>query len=254
MKWKIILLNVLMLISTIAIKAELQTDSLLVYVVDGKLKSEEFVKNLNPNMIESMNMGVSETEAQIIENDLKVDLAGRTVVKVTLKTGANAEMKVPVYDEKSPEEIATLIHVGDKAPDFKVQMLDGTEIHLSKLKGKVVLLNFWATWCGPCMREFQELPKQIVEPFVGNDFVLLPISRGETKEVVSKKMDALKQRGVVFNVGLDSDKAIYNMYATSYIPRNFLIDKNGMVVFTSVGYDENEFFKLIEEIKIQIAK
>ncbi len=239
--------------------AESKNDSLLVYIVDGKIQSENYVKKLDPNSIQSINMGISDSEMLQLENDLNIDLKGRTIVKVSLKTieamsGATPMVENKPDDDKSKEQLATLVHVGDKAPDFKVKMLNGDEIQLSELKGKVVLVNFWATWCGPCMKEFQEIPDKIVNPFLGEEFVLLPISRGETEEVVAKKMDLLKQRGVDFNVGLDPDKSIYTKYATSYIPRNFLVDKNGRVVFVSVGYDEVEFAKLIEEIKKQLDK
>ncbi|WP_068473407.1 TlpA family protein disulfide reductase [Saccharicrinis aurantiacus] len=152
--------------------------------------------------------------------------------------------KVSGVKSGSAEEKATLIHVGDMAPDFTVQMLNGSSYTLSNLKGKVVLVNFWATWCPPCMQEFQAIPTEIVERFKGEEFILLPISRGETAEVVSKKMDTLSKQGINFPVGLDPDKSIYTQYATSYIPRNFLIDQSGKVVYTSVGYSKEEFAEL----------
>jgi len=94
------------------------------------------------------------------------------------------------------------------------------------------------------MQEFQAIPTEIVERFKGEEFILLPISRGETAEVVSKKMDTLSKQGISFPVGLDPDKSIYTQYATSYIPRNFLIDQSGKVVYTSVGYSKEEFAEL----------
>jgi Thiol-disulfide isomerase and thioredoxins len=146
-------------------------------------------------------------------------------------------------------EATTIIKNGDTAPDFTVTMLDGRSLKLQDLKGKVVLINFWATWCGPCMEEFKVIPEKIVKRFEGKDFVFLPISRQETREAVQKKMEQLKESGIDFPVGLDPDKSIYSKYATTYIPRNFLIDKNGKVVYTSVGYDEKEFARLVEKIE-----
>jgi peroxiredoxin len=146
-------------------------------------------------------------------------------------------------------EAASIVKAGDQAPDFSVEMLDGRTIKLSDMGGKVVLLNFWATWCGPCMKEFKEIPDKILKRFEGNaGFVFIPVSRGETRETVLEKMNQLKKSGIDFPVGLDPDKTIYNLYAQSYIPRNYLI-KDGKVVFTSVGYEEKTFSELVDMIE-----
>ena len=146
------------------------------------------------------------------------------------------------------EEIAktTLVKVGDAAPDFTVTMFDGSEVTLSKLKGKVVLVNFWATWCPPCREELTHVEKEIIEAFEGQEFVFLPISRGEKRETVEKFR---KKMGYSFPMGLDPDQSIFNKFASNYIPRNFLIGKDGKIAFISVGFDEAEFQALIAEIK-----
>lgn len=147
-------------------------------------------------------------------------------------------------------EESSIVKIGDKAPDFSVEMLDDKIFNLSEMKGKVVLLNFWATWCGPCMKEFKEIPDKILKRFEGNpDFIFIPVSRGETHETVRKKMNQLKESGIDFPVGLDPDKAVYELYAKSYIPRNYLMDKEGKVVLTSIGFEEKEFTELADMIE-----
>lgn len=141
---------------------------------------------------------------------------------------------------------ATLAEAGMQAPDFTVEMLDGSRVSLAALRGKVVLLNFWATWCPPCREELSHVQKDIVDRFAGREFVFLPISRGEKREAVEA---FIRKTGYTFPIGLDPDKSIYDLYASNYIPRNFLIDPAGKVVLATVGYDPTEFRELIRTIE-----
>lgn len=148
----------------------------------------------------------------------------------------------------TPEQ-ATLVKEGQKAPAFEVEMFDGSTVKLADLKGKVVLLNFWATWCPPCRAELARVEKDIIEKFKGQEFVFLPVSRGEKKETVAAFREKM---GYSFPMGLDTDSRVYKEYAETYIPRNFLIDKNGKVVKASVGYSEEEFAELVKLIEKQL--
>lgn len=149
--------------------------------------------------------------------------------------------------QSQDDEVAktTIVKKGDKAPDFTVEMVDGSKIQLSKLKGKVVLVNFWATWCPPCREELKHVQKQIIDHFKGKDFVFLPISRGEKKEVVEAFR---KKMNYTFPMGLDPKQSIYKLYAQNYIPRNFVVGKDGKVIYLSVGYTPEEFAEMIATI------
>ena len=161
-----------------------------------------------------------------------------------------APAKAQNAERPTPEQ-ATLIKDGMVAPDFEVEMFDGSKVKLADLKGKVVLLNFWATWCPPCRAELTRVEKDIIEKFKGEPFVFLPVSRGEKKETVAAFREKM---GYTFPMGLDTDQSVYKKYAITYIPRNFLIDKKGKVVKASVGYDEAEFAELVKLIEETIKK
>ena len=134
------------------------------------------------------------------------------------------------------DEVAatTLIHAGDKAPDFTAEMLDGSSVTLSALQNKPTLLIFWATWCPPCRAELAHLQEGVIDVF-GDAINVLPLSRGEKREVVE---EYIAKMGYTFAVGLDSEQKAYNLYASNYIPRCFVIDTDGTVLYSGVGYDE----------------
>ena len=232
------------------------------YFIDGKEVTKEDVYKLKTEQIKNFNTRISDEQKDQLIKKYGDEAEDARIMEISLKTEEeikNTKTITPeeaaVINKKNAEEQAkkikesTLVNTGDLAPDFSVEMLDGKNIKLSDLKGKVVLLNFWATWCAPCMRELYEMPEKILQPFSDKNFVFLPISRGEKKEVVSKKIEKLKNKGVIFNAGLDPAEDIFQLYATNYIPRNYLIDQNGKVVYTSIGYSEEKLDELITKIE-----
>lgn len=150
---------------------------------------------------------------------------------------------------QQPQDIesTTLIHAGDVAPDFTVEMLDGKRVTLSSLRGKVVLVSFWATWCPPCRQEMSHMQEGVIDRFAGSDLVVLPISRGEKRETVEKFIEKM---GYGFPVGLDIDQSIYSKYASNYVPRSVVINREGEVVYVAVVYDE----QIAQEIGVAITE
>jgi peroxiredoxin len=159
-----------------------------------------------------------------------------------------AEGSVATLVEDEPDDLAetTLINAGDVAPDFTVEMLDGSKVTLSALQGKPTLLIFWATWCPPCRLELSKLQEHIIDRY-GDKINVLPISRGEER---AKVEEYISKMGYTFAVGLDGDQSIYRKYATNYIPRCFVIDANGKVLYSGVGYDE----AIAKEVEQNIEK
>lgn len=181
----------------------------------------------------------AETET-VVDEEVAVETVAEpeaVVEEVAVETVAEpeAEAEQKAQSEEDDVEATTLVNVGDVAPDFTVTMLDGRVIKLSELRGNVVMVCFWATWCPPCRQELAHLQEGVIDEFAGEKFVVLPISRGEERKVVEK---FITDNGYKFGVGLDSDRAIYDLYASNYIPRTFIVDKQGKVVYRNAGYDE----------------
>lgn len=151
--------------------------------------------------------------------------------KGMITTTEEVEQESSIDDEVAA---TTLIHAGDKAPDFTAEMLDGSSVTLSALQNKPTLLIFWATWCPPCRAELAHLQEGVIDVF-GDAINVLPLSRGEKREVVE---EYIAKMGYTFAVGLDSEQKAYNLYASNYIPRCFVIDTDGTVLYSGVGYDE----------------
>ena len=112
--------------------------------------------------------------------------------------------------------------------------------------GKLVFIDLYATWCPPCRQELARVQSDVIDRFAGRDFVFLPISRGETHQTVAAFREKM---GYTFPMGLDPSQAIYDRYASNYIPRNFLIGADGKVVLATVGYDAEEFDEMIKTIE-----
>ena len=168
--------------------------------------------------------------------------------KVEREGKAAAAAEQPA-DEAAEAAAATLAGEGAEAPDFTVEMIDGSKVALSELRGKVVLLNFWATWCPPCRQELTRVQTDIIDRFASKEFVFLPVSRGEKREAV----EAFREKtGYAFPMGLDPEQKIYRLYASNYIPRNFLIGKDGKVISATIGYEAPEFDELILLIERQL--
>ena len=156
---------------------------------------------------------------------------------------------VVIRAQRLPVDDAAVAVIGDKCPSFEVQMLDGDVVSIDSLRGKTVLINFWATWCPPCREELKRVQADLIDRFAGKDFLFIPISRGEERDTVAAFRE---QNGYTFTMGLDPERTIYDQYASNYIPRNFLIDRDGKVVTASVGYEPEEFDALIAQIEAML--
>lgn len=141
-----------------------------------------------------------------------------------------------------------IVKEGQVAPDFTVTLTDGKTVKLSDFRGKVVMLQFTASWCGVCRKEMPFIEKDIWQRHKSNpDFVLIGIDRDEPLE---KVIAFGKATGITYPLGLDPGADIFAKYALRQagITRNVLIDKEGRIVMLTRLYNPEEFASLVKKI------
>lgn len=134
------------------------------------------------------------------------------------------------------------------APDFVLKSASGKNIRLSELKGRVVMLNFWATWCGPCAEEIPHLNK-IHESLDELDFELLGINIDEDQ---SKALHLAKKLNVNFPILFDIEKSVSRSFEIDAMPTTILIDRSGKIRHINRGFKKghaNLYFKQIQNLR-----
>ena len=147
-----------------------------------------------------------------------------------------------------------IVKVGDIAPDFTLELTDGTMFTLSEQRGKVVMLQFTAGWCGVCRKEMPFIERDIWQRHKdNNEFVLVGIDREETKEEIEAFIEKV---GTTYPIAMDVNADVFASYAlrNSGITRNILIDRDGKIVMLTRLYKEDEFASLVERINNMLAE
>ncbi|MEA5072531.1 MAG: redoxin domain-containing protein [Petrimonas sp.] len=140
------------------------------------------------------------------------------------------------------------VKVGDPAPDFEMALPDGKKIKLSDLRGRVVMLQFTASWCGVCRKEMPHIEKEIWQKHKDNpQFALYGIDREEPAEKIQVLREAT---GVTYPIGMDPDAGIFGLYAEkdAGITRNIIIDREGKIVMLTRLFEEEEFNEMVSLI------
>ena len=143
----------------------------------------------------------------------------------------------------------TLVVKDQVVPAFKFEVSKGKTVSFSEYKGKVVLINFFATWCGPCLRELPLVQEQIWNKHKDDPkFAMLTFGREHSWDEVLKFG---KDKNFSFPLLPDPKRGVYGQFATELIPRSFLIDASGKIVYLSEGFEEphfNELKSLVDQL------
>ncbi len=122
-----------------------------------------------------------------------------------------------------------------QAPDFVLPDLQGKAVRLSQLKGKVVFLNIWATWCPPCRKEMPTM-ESLYQRFKGMDFVMLAVN--QDAEGAKTVIPYLQEGNFTFPVLLDTHGEVGRRYGVTGLPETFIIDREGHIVHHHIGYQD----------------
>lgn len=154
-----------------------------------------------------------------------------------------AESEEGEGDESIKPKRRVPLQEGSKAPDFTANLLDGTTFTLSELQGKPVIINFWATWCGPCVQEMPAF-QRLKEDF-GDEIGIIAVNSGEDEETV---MEFVEENGYTFPVVLDADYDVSMLYPTNGIPYTVILDEEGSVTHLSTGAtDADTMYEIYKE-------
>lgn len=136
---------------------------------------------------------------------------------------------------------------GGQAPDFSLNDLDGVEVRLSNLRGKIVLLEFWATWCPPC-RESIPAMNELYKKYNDKGLVLLGISVDKGQNIVEDIRAFIREYAIQYPIVIDS-KNVNLLYGVYSIPTLILIDKAGKIVLKNIGFSPEMEKRLSSEIE-----
>ena len=169
---------------------------------------------------------------------------------------AVVENKVAIVEAGThePDSVGYIVRVGDIAPELEMELTDGQKVKLSSLRGKVVMLQFTASWCGVCRKEMPFIEKDIWQKHKeNNNFALYGVDRDEPLETVKAFAE---KTGVTYPLALDPGADHFAKYADrkAGITRNVLIDKSGKIVMLTRLYNEEEFASLCKKIDESLAQ
>ena len=153
-----------------------------------------------------------------------------------------------IPEKEIPEDYGYIVKIGQQLPDISLELTDGTRIITQDLKGKVVMLQFTASWCSVCRKEMPHIESDIWLKNKNNpDFVLVGV---DMDEPLNKVKDFQKEMKITYPLALDPGADIFYTFAAkgAGVTRNVIIDKTGKIVYMTRLYKEDEFKEMVDVI------
>jgi peroxiredoxin len=149
----------------------------------------------------------------------------------------------PLFSRAQVSDPLTIARLGDAAPTFNFHISERRIVNLHDYKGKIVMINFFATWCVPCRYELNRVQDEIWHKYQDNpNFALFSFGY---QEGWSEVLPFKEKRGYTFLMLPDESGKIFKLFAAQSIPRTVVIDQDQKIIYQSIGYNENELKKLV---------
>ncbi|HMA61319.1 MAG TPA: TlpA disulfide reductase family protein [bacterium] len=143
--------------------------------------------------------------------------------------------------ETAVDTMGTRTEIGQKAPQFSMDPLSSKSLSMADLKGELILINFFATWCNPCMQEMPRLEKEIWQEYQDDGLQVFCVGREHSAKELKK---LVKDKNLTVPIVPDPEREIYSHFASKYIPRNIIIDQQGKIIFQEIGYNDEKLAKI----------
>lgn len=178
---------------------------------------------------------------------------GQNSAKKANQEAENTEVMTKA-DTVAADERGYIVKVGDMVPQFDLHLLDGAKVPVSSLKGKVVMLQFTASWCGVCRKEMPFIEKDIWLKLKENpDFALYGIDLKEDAETTAKFAEMIP---VTYPLTLDLEGKTFELFCAkgAGVTRNIILDREGKIIMLTRLFDEAEFNTMVETINAELAE
>ena len=154
-----------------------------------------------------------------------------------------------IFAQSQADSVGFFVKIGDPSPEFALTFPNGDSTSFAELKGKVIMLQFTASWCSVCRQEMPHIEKDIVQNLKCNDLVVIGIDRDESAEKVIKFAEEMK---ITYPIALDPGAEIFGLFAhkQSGVTRNVIIDKKGKIAHLTRLFNMEEFNIMVEKIKV----